>query len=433
MPASSNAAAPPQGVSSGATIARLSAMMFLEYWPLGLWAVTYGTFLSANTGAQGEGIFSPGFIGYSATAGAIGGLLAPVLVGWIADRFFAAERVLCVMHVAAAAATWWMHEASSQTAFYAAMLAYYQVFIPTVALTNAIALRALANPDREFPVVRVFGTVAWISAGVFIGIVCLWWWGESIEATRNPFWIAGLSHVAMAAYSLTLPHTPPSHREEGPDPTVKVRLHHNRPFVLFLLISLVACVSSQAYNFSNLFLNERGYVGAAATLTLGQLTELACFVLMPTLLIRFGLKTLLMVGLVGWALRYALLAFGSAGGPDSAAALFVLTAIVIHGPCYAFLYIAGQMYVDKLVDPSARGTAQGWHTAATGGFGHLAGALMMGWAQARYLTPEGVTPPPYDWMRFWLVPIGISLVAAILFAVFFTEQGRPPRAQRQRD
>ena len=141
--------------------------MFLQYWPLGLWAVTYGTFLDANTGEQGAGIFSAGFVGFSASAGAIGGLLAPILVGWIADRFFAAERVLSLLHLVAAGAVWWMFEAGTQAGFFAAMLLYYQMFVPTVSLTNTIALRALADPSREFPVVRMFGTVAWIARGRF--------------------------------------------------------------------------------------------------------------------------------------------------------------------------------------------------------------------------------------------------------------------------
>ena len=133
--------------------------------------------------------------------------------------------------------------------------------------------------------------------------------------------------------------------------------------------------------------------------------------------------------MIGWALRYALLTFGSYGGPDTAAYWFVIAAIFIHGPCYAFVYIAGQLYIDKLVDPSSRATAQGWHTAATGGFGHLGGAVMVGWAQSEFLTPEGVSPPPYDWASFWLVPIAVSLLAAILFALLFTEQGRGEPAE----
>ncbi|MEN0110722.1 MAG: MFS transporter [Planctomycetota bacterium] len=418
--------------SSGLLIARLSVMMFLQYWPLGLWGVTFATFLAANTGDSGEGLFDASFIGKSQTAGAVGSLLAPLVVGWFADRFGATERVLAVSHFAAAAAVWSIHEAPTQWALYVGLLVYYQLFGPTVALTNSIALAGLKDPDREFPVVRVFGTVAWISSGVFIGVVCRWWWGESIEATRIPMALSAVSHLVMAAYSLTLPRGKAAARESPPlqtaaaggvDPHARARLWRNTAFLFFLGISVFAAAPSIPYNLMNLFLNERGYQGAAATLTMGQVTEVLCFIAMPALLTRFGLKAVFLVGVLGWALRYALLVLGSYGGPDSAAAAAaVYVAIIIHGPCYAFVYVVGQMYVDRLVPPSSRTAAQGMHTVATNGIGHLFGAGMVGWTQAAFLTPEGVTPAPYRWPEFWLVPIVIGVVTAAVFAATFTDR-----------
>lgn len=417
--------------SSGSLIARLSLMMFLEYWPLGVWGVTFPTFLAANTGDAGEGIFSASFVGDSGSAGAIGGLVAPALIGWIADRYWAPKWVLAMSHAGCGAAVLWIYQSHEEWAVYAALLLYFLMFAPTVGLTNSIAMASLRQTEREFPTVRLFGTVAWIAAGVFIGVIARWWLGESIEATRVPMAISVVSHALMTLYSLTLPGA--SDDAVDPDPEAanadqasqarqRGRLLRSGAFVTFLLISVFAAAPSMSYNLMNLFMNERGYEGAAATLTMGQVTEVLCFIAMPALLARFGLKVIFLVGVLGWVLRYGLLALGSYGGPDSTAAVFVYAAIIIHGPCYAFVYIVGQMYVDRLVPASSRSAAQGLHTIATGGFGHLIGARMVGWSQATFLTPEGVTPAPYRWPEFWLVPIVIGVVTAAVFAAVFSER-----------
>lgn len=416
----SHPAPDPAPASSGRLVARLSVMMFLQYWSLGLWFVTVKTFIAANTELEGEAIFSAGFIGYSATAAALGSLVAPALMGWIADRFFSAEKLLAVLHVGAGAALWWMHGAVSQTAFFIGLVLYFQMFGPTVALTNTVAFSKLADRDREFPIVRLYGTVAWITAGVFIGIVCPWWLGKSIEPTRVPMTIAAWSHIAMAAYSLTLPSTRPQRtpRIEG---ATDRRVWQNPTLMLFLAVSLFVAITSQAYDLANVFLNQQGYQGAAATLTLGQLTEVACLAAMPWLAVRMRLKTLFVIGVLGWAFRYLMLALGSYGGPETYATWFVYAAILVHGPSYVFVYLAGQMYVDRMVDPSIRGVAQGLHAFATVGVGHFLGACVTGWSQSTFLTPAGVTPPPYNWAPYWLMPVGLALLVAALFGAFFTE------------
>lgn len=398
-------------------------MMFLQYWSLGIWYVTVTTFIASNTGSEGDGIFSAGFIGYSAAAAAFGSLIAPTLFGWVADRFLAAERLLSALHLIAAAALYWMHESGSQLGFFLGLVLYFQVFAPTVTLTNSIALGRLLDRDREFPAVRVFGTVAWIAAGVFVGVVCRWWNGESIEPSRVPIVLAGWSHLAMAVYALTLPLTRPTPRAEG-SRAGTAGWRPSRRFVWFLVVSLLAAVTSQAYNLANVFLNQTGYVGAAATLTLGQVTEVICLAAMPWLHSRIRLKTLFLIGLLGWVVRYLLLASGSFGEPTSAAAVLVMLAILLHGPSYVFVYVTGQLYIDKLVDASHRGVAQGLHTLATGGIGHFLGAGMTGWAQSAFLTPPGVDPPPYHWAPFWLTPVALGIVVAAVFAARFAHD--PP-------
>lgn len=402
-------------------------MMFLQYWSLGVWFVTYTSFVAANTGDQGEAIFSDGFAGYSGTATAMGSLLAPAIFGWLADRRIAPKFLLSILHGVCSVAVILMHEARDEWVFYAGLLLYFQAFGPTVSLTNTVVLRMSSNTDRDFPVLRLFGTTAWMMAGVFVGEIARRWWGESIEATRIPIAISGVSHLGMALYCLTLPRAKsPARVATGADHKRALDVLRNRPFIAFLAISMLAAIGSQAYNFANPFMNQQGYVGAAAVLTLGQLSELVCLASMPWLQRRVGLKALFLFGIGAWAARYTLLVIGSLGEPGSPATAAVIAAILCHGPAYGFMYVAGQLYVDKLVHPHNRGAGQGLHALAMNGLGHLLGAGLVGWAQSRFLTPSGVTPPPYDWVRFWLTPIGLFLVVGVLFLARFARQ-RPRR------
>jgi MFS family permease len=231
----------------------------------------------------------------------------------------------------------------------------------------------------------------------------------------------------MALYCLALPHTPPERRGGGVLLDMyrdSGELLRNSPLVMFLAVSMLACISSTAYNnCGNPFLNHAGYPRPAALMTLGQLSELLCLWAAPWLIARFGLRTLFVSGVIAWGLRYALLAAGSYFG----AALPVYLAIVIHGPCYVFVYVVGVMYVDRLATSAHRGAAQGLYAFASAGLGHLIGALAVGIAQATFLTPAGVSPPPYHWTAFWIVPAAFSLAAALMFKVAF----RSPQSQAQ--
>jgi nucleoside transporter len=422
QPTNSNGASESRSRASKLLISQLSVMMFLQYWALGIWWVTVVTYIGANTGEEGTGIFSPSYVGYSGFAGAIGSLFAPAIFGWIADRFFPADRLLMLLHALAGLALWWMHESSSQLTFSIALVLYFQFYVPTVTLTNTIALRQLVDVDREFFLVRLFGTFAWISSGLFLGIFCKWFFGESIEASRLPIMIGAISHIVMAVYCFALPSTPYGAALER-DFTGGSSLLRNRAFMVFLAVSFLACIPSQAYNFANLFLNEMGYERAAARLTVGQGSELICMILAPMLLIRYGLKWVFLVGILSWSLRYILLSLGSAGGPETSYAWLVFVAIAIHGPSYTFVYVTGQLYIDRLVSPARRGAAQGFHTVATGGLGHLAGAYLVGRAQAVLLTPAGVSPPPYRWGDFWMLPAGVGFIAAAIFLFAFRNGG----------
>ena len=404
---------------------RLSLMMFLQYWPLGLWAVTVYAYLGANTGPEGSGIFSPGFIGTCMSGAAIGSLIAPAIFGWIADRYCPAQWMLAALHALAGVSLLVMWGAEAQWVFFLGILVYFQAFVPTVTLTNTIGLRHLRNVDGEFPIVRAWGTVGWVGTGLLVGWAWPAFFGESIEATRIPLMLGAIFEFVMAAYSLTLPHTPPMERAgESNEAQQRSVLWRNGAFVLFLGVSVLACIPSQAYNLLNLFLNQQGYEHAAAKMTLAQVSEVVCMVTMPWLLLRLGVRGLFLIGTLCWALRFLLLAAGS----QWQAAWPVYTAIVIHGPCYVFVYVAGQIYIDRLVVPSRRGVAQGLHAIATTGFGHLFGAIAVVQTELLFLTPPGAEPPTYRWTEFWIVPAIISLAAALLFWLTFADatHGKEP-------
>jgi nucleoside transporter len=408
--------------SSTPMLARMSLMMFLQYWPLGTWGVTVGTYIAANTGEQGAGIFSAGFVGYSTAASAIGSLLSPVLMGFLSDRFFASQRLVALVHAGCAVATWGMYTSESELAFFLWLLVYYQCFVPAATLTNKIALKNLANSDNEYPYIRVFGTAGWIGSGLFVGFAWPLVTGNPIEATSTPLMLGGIANVLMAVYALTLPDTPPEPRLEGEMRQAlqdSGALLANRPLMVFLIVSLLACIPSMAYNnYANLFLNRRGFPAPAALMTLGQVSDVLCLCATPWLIARVGLQSLFVTGVVAWAVRYILLAAGS----HYLIAWPVYAAILIHGPCYVFIYVVGVMYVDHLADPARRGAAQGMYAVASTGLGHLLGAFTVGFAQESFLTPEGISPPPYRWTEFWMVPAAISLLTVVIFKLTF----KPP-------
>jgi nucleoside transporter len=401
----------------------MSAMMFLQYWPLGIWGVTVGTYIAEHTGESGERIFSAGFVGYSTAAGAIGSLISPVLIGFLSDRYFAAQRLLALMHLVCALAAWGMFQSRTQTAFFVWLVVYFQCFSPAAALTNKIGLKHLANADAEYPLVRIFSTVGWISAGLFLGFAWPWATGQSIDATRTPLLLGACGSVIMAIYSLSLPHSPPEGRSGGFWHRAlrdSGELLRNRPLVVFLIVSMLACIPSMAYNnYGNLFLNKQNFPRPAALMTLGQLSDVLFLSATPWLIARIGLYTLFVSGVIAWGLRYVLLAAGS----YYEVAWAVYAAILIHGACYVFVYVIGVMYVDRLVGGTHRGAAQGMYALASAGLGHLLGAFTVGFAQEMFLTPDGVSPPPYDWTAFWLVPAIVSAATVVVFSFAFL----PPR------
>ncbi len=394
-------------------------MMFLQFASLGLWVVTSSTYIGENTGDAGSGMFDASFVGVAGISGALGAIFAPWLFGAMADSWFRTEHLMAALNVGCAAMLVLIQHSSEQWWFFVWMVAYFQFCVPALTLCNSLALRHLEPSKMAFTVARAIGTLGWVVAMVVVGSFVPWWFhvaSKEIESSTLPMTYAAYTHLAMALFSLTLPPTPPLTGGVTWRSLLRgsVAMVRDQPrLVLFLLASFFAVITPQVYNmYGNLFLNNLEVEGAATLMSLGQITEVACLLLMPWLLRRFGLKRLFAIGLVAWSARYAFLAMGGETGLPKVA---IYLAILLHGICYAFVYVTGFFYVDHAATPETRGAAQGLLAVVTVGFGHLTGSILSGAMQARFLTPEGVSPAPYDWPGFFLLASGAGLIALFLF------------------
>lgn len=387
---------------------RLSLMMFLNYVVWGSWYVTIGTYLTQTlhfSGTQTGAIFG---------TSALASMISPFFVGLIADRYFAAERVMCALHLIGALLLYMVSTATTFTAFYILMLAYCLCFFPTLALTNSLTLRNVSNPAAEFPRIRLFATIGHIVINLVIGSL-------RIERAATPFLIAAGASVAMGLYCLTLPHTPPKAAGEaaswktaiGLDALVMMK---DRSFAVFVIASVLACIPLAFYfSFTNAYLNESGVINAAGKMTLGQVAEIVMMLLMPAIFRRLRLKAILLLGLAAWSLRYTMLAFG-----DAANLMWLFYgAILLHGICYDFFFMTGQLYADQQAPRHLRGTSQGFMMFLTYGLGMFLGSLFSGWTIDFFTTYQG-----RDWRPFWLSSAASAFLILLLLAVFFQSRVR---------
>jgi nucleoside transporter len=399
----------PGGAISAVTRLKLSSMMFLEFFVWGAWFVTMGTFLATDLSASGSQI-SLAYLTQS-----LGAIAAPFIIGLIADQFFSAQKVLGILHLAGAALLSLASTMETFGAFFPVILVYMIVYMPTLALVNSVSFRQMTNPEKQFPAVRVLGTIGWIVAGVIIGWLS---WEQAGQLTQT-FRMAAVASLVLGVFSFALPATPPTRR--GEKATIRdilgleaVGLLKNRSYLVFFLSSIAICIPlAFYYNFTNLFLNEEGVRSAAAVQSLGQVSEVLFLLLMPFLLVRLGVKITLAVGMAAWGLRYVFFAFGDAGG------LFwmLLLGIVLHGICYDFFFVAGQIYTDKFAGERFRSAAQGLITLATYGVGILIGSLAAGPIVDRFATADG-----HDWTQIWIIPAAIAGVVMVLFLILFKDR-----------
>jgi nucleoside transporter len=386
---------------------KLSVLMFLQYFVWGAWYVTMGTWLAQTLRFSGEQIG----LAYGTTA--IAAMISPFFVGMIADRFFATERLLAVLHVVGAGL---LVAASSETAFgrfYVVLLGYALCYMPTLALSNSLSFRHMNDPANDFPAVRVLGTIGWIVAGVIVGSL-------GLEATSTPMRVAAAGSLALGLFSLALPHTPPERVTRATLGDVlgleALKLLRERSFAVFVLGSFLVCIPLQFYYaFANPFLNELNVDNAASKMTLGQMSEIGFMLVMPFFFRRLGVKYMLLVGMAAWATRYWLFANG-----DNAGLVWMLYGgILLHGICYDFFFVTGQIYVDQKAPADLRAAAQGLIAFVTLGVGMLIGSWLSGRVVDRFaqVAPDGSVT--HAWDRIWLVPAAGALAVLVLFALLF--------------
>ncbi len=392
---------------------RLSVMMFVQYIIWGSWYVTLNTYLTSTLG------FSGTQAGAAFGTTAVASLVAPFFVGLVADRFYATERVMAVLYGVSAVLLFLVTQVTTFPAVYALLLAFCLCYFPTVALTNAMTMRQVADPGRDFPIIRMMGTLGWIFINLIVGFM-------KIEATSTPFLLASAASILMCVYSLVaLPHTPPQGRGEritlgkilGLDALAMMK---DRSYLVFVIASFLACIPlTFYYSFTNLYLNEAGVVNAAGKMSLGQMSEVGMMLAMPFVFRAFSVRGILLMGLGSWALRYLLLGYGD---PGPSVWMFYL-AIILHGVCFDFFFVTGQLYTNQEAPEHLRNTAQGFITVVTYGFGMLAGSLLSGYA-LDYFTTGTAGAIVRDWKAFWLSSAMMSAAIGLLVLLFFRSPAR---------
>ncbi len=384
---------------------KLSAMMFLQYFVWGAWYVTMGTWLGQTLHFSGEQI------GLAAGTTALAAMISPFFVGMVADRFMATERILAALHILGGIVLFFAAMQTTFGGFYGVLLIYTLCYMPTLALSNSLSFRQMADPGVEFPPIRVLGTIGWIAAGLAIGTL-------GLEATATPLQIAGGASILLGLFCLALPHTPPLEKTTGKRVTWAdivgldaLKLMGERSFAVFVIGSFLICIPLQFYYaFANMFLNEIHVANAASKMTLGQVSEIFFMLVMPWFFRRLGVKWMLLVGMLAWTARYAFFAFGT-----HADLVWMLYAgILLHGICYDFFFVTGQIYVDKKAPGDLRAAAQGFIAFVTLGVGMFIGSWASGRVVDAFRLGDG-----HDWHRIWLVPAGGAALVLVLFALFF--------------
>jgi len=424
---------------------RLSIMMFLQFFVWGAWYVTVGNYMGAHQ--MGTHIY------WAYTVGPIAAIISPFFLGMIADRFFATERVLCALHLLGggallAAPFFTPTEGGSPWPFLAILALHMLCYMPTLGLTNSLAFHNLANREKQFPIVRVFGTIGWIAANFVVSK----WLGADMQ--REQFFVAGGAAVLLGVFSLMLPHTPPPAKGKaatardilGLDALVLLK---KPSFAIFIASSFLICIPLAAYYaYAQVFVDAAGFKNVAFNMSYGQMAEVVFMLLMPLFFARLGVKWMLLIGMFAWVLRYGLFA----GAASSGVVWMIFGGILLHGICYDFFFVTGFIYVDKQAGAKIRGQAQGMLVLITQGLGMLIGAQLIGplvnafskenagalLAQAGALRAQAAAIPgpagealwsqaselllsAHDWQTIWLIPCIMAAVVAAAFMLLFRD------------
>jgi len=397
---------------------QLSFMMFLEFFIWGGWFVTMGTFLGNNLGATG----AETAMAYSTQSW--GAIIAPFIIGLIADRFFNAERILGVLHLIGAFLMYQMYQSTDFGSFYPYVLGYMIGYMPTLALVNSVSFNQMKDPAKDFSLIRVWGTIGWITAGLAISYLFHWDPKPEVPGDKgllqNTFLMVAIASAILGLFSFTLPKTPPK-ADDGSKITVRdilgleaLKLLKDRNFLVFFLSSVLICVPlAFYYQHANQFLSEIGVENATGKMTIGQISEVLFMLLLPFFFKKFGFKMTILVGMLAWTVRYLLFAFGDAGE----GVYMLLIGIALHGICYDFFFVSGQIYTDSKAGEKVKSAAQGLITLATYGVGMLGGFYIAG-----LITDANVTSEGHDWASVWQIPALFAVLVFVLFAVLFKNE-----------
>ena len=395
---------------------QLSSMMFLEFFIWGSWFVTLGTFLSSNlsaSGGQTASVFS---------TQSWGAIIAPFIIGLIADRFINAEKILGALHLIGAILMYQMYNSDNITVFYPYVLSYMILYMPTLALVNSVSFNQMKNPEKEFSRIRVWGTIGWIVAGLLISY--LFHWDTAENTTRgflkNTFLMAGVASLVLGLLSFTLPKTPPV-KSSGEKVSLSqiigldaLKLLKDKNFAIFFIASILICIPlAFYYQNAHPFLSNIGVKNPTGKMTIGQISEVLFLLLLPVFFTRFGFKKTILVGMLAWAVRYALFAFGNAGDLS----FMLIIGIALHGICYDFFFVSGQIYTNSKAGEKYKSAAQGLITLATYGIGMLIGFEIAGKITDAYKLADG-----FDYKMIWLIPSAIAAVVFLLFAISFKDE-----------
>lgn len=396
---------------------KLSLMMFLEFFIWGAWFVTLGTFLGKNLNASGSQIAA------AFSTQSFGAIIAPFIIGLIADRYFNAEKILGILHLIGAVLMYMMFQSTDFAGFYPFVLGYMIMYMPTLALVNSVSFNQMKDPEKEFSTIRVWGTVGWIVAGLLISFLFHWDSSEGISdgLLRNTFLMASIASLVLGLFSFVLPATPP---KVDKNEKVKVsdllgldalKLLKSKNFLVFFLSSILICIPlAFYYQNANPFLSSIGLENPTGKMTIGQISEVLFMLLLPVFFKRFGVKKTILVGMLAWVVRYVFFAYGNA----SELTFMLILGIALHGICYDFFFVSGQIYTNSKAGEKFKSAAQGLITLATYGVGMLIGFWVAGLVSDAYKISETEN----NWQAIWLIPAGIAAVVTILFIVFFRDK-----------
>ncbi len=428
---------------------RLSVMMFLQFFIWGAWYVTVGNYMKAH------GMFDQVFWAY--TVGPIAAIISPFFLGLVADRFFATERVLGVMHLLGGASMFCVPLAAEAgpNAFIVVLLFHMLCYMPTLGLTNTLTFHNIENQEKQFPIIRVFGTIGWIAAN--------WVVSKALHADSAAvqFYVTAAACVGLGLFSFTLPHTPPP--AKGKKASLReivgldaLRLLKQPAFAVFIVCSFLICIPLAAYYaYAPVYAGKIGFEDVAFNMSFGQVSEILFMLVMPLLFARLGVKYMLLVGMLAWVTRYGLFA----GADDGNVAWMVLIGILLHGICYDFFFVTGFIYTDKKCTPEIRGQAQGFLVLVTQGLGLGLGAQIIGRVVGSNKPPEaqelearaielskqafaaedpaaaealhaqsgelaGQVSQLMDWQTIWTIPCVAAAAVMLLFLLLFWDKNK---------